>query len=462
LPAKAIREAAPARDVTSLSQQQPVPLYKRLYFQVLLGIVLGILVGHFFPAAGVAVKPLGDAFIKLIRMLVAPVIFLVVAIGIGKMGDLKEIGRVGAKALVYFEGVTTLALLIGLLVANLIKPGAGMNVDPKTLDMTGVSGFATTARSHGAVDFLMRIIPDTVVEAFAKGDILPVVFFSVLFGVAVSHFSHLTRGLVEIMEQTSTAIFGIVGYVMKMAPLGAFGAVAFTIGRYGIGTLYSLAFLMAAFYITCVVFIFVVLGAISRACGFSIWKLISYIKEESLIVLGTSTQEAVLPRMLLKLERLGCKKSVVGLVIPTGYAFNLDGVCIYSTMSVLFIGYATNAHLTLLDQLTILGVLILTTKGMSGVPGGGFIAVAATLSSVQSLPVAGLALLLGVDRFMSEARAVTSLIGNAVATVVVAKWDGALDEAAMRRVLNNETVLEADNPEELVAAGAQPVSSQMP
>jgi len=428
---------------TSRKSGRPA-LYKRLYFQVLVGLALGILIGHYYPAFGVDLKPLGDGFIKLIKMLVAPVIFLTVAIGIAKLGDLKEVGRIGLKAVIYFEVATTLALLIGLVVGNLLAPGAGMNVDPKSLDVASVTSYLDTAKAQTSVEFLMKIIPSTIVGAFAQGDILPVVFFSVLFGCAVSHAGAKSADLINVMEQISNALFKIVGYVMRLAPLGAFGAIGYTVGKFGVGTLVSLAKLVATFYVTAGLFVIVVLGAVGLWCGFNIFKLLRYLREEILICLGTSTIESVLPRLLIKLENLGCRRSVVGLVLPTGYAFNIDGVCIYATMAIVFIAQATNTHLSFFTELTVLGVLMLTTKGMSGVPGGGFVAVASTLGSVGILPVGGLALLLGVDRFLSEGRAITTMIGNAVATLVVAKWEGELDVERMKRVLDQSPPEEFD------------------
>jgi len=393
-------------------------------------------------------KPFGDAFIKMIKMLIAPIIFCTVVHGIAGMDDLKRVGRVGIKALIYFEAVTTLALIIGLIVVNTLRPGAGMNVDPKAIDTKSIAMYATKAGEQSTVEFLLNIIPTTVVGAFAEGEILQVLFFAILFAFALFLLGERGRPVLNLIDIVSHALFGIVGIIMRVAPLGAFGAMAFTIGRYGLGTLTSLGHLMAAFYVTCLIFVFGVLGTIAWLAGFSIWKFIKYIKEELLIVLGTSSSESVLPRMMSKLENLGCKETVVGLVIPTGYSFNLDGTCIYLTMAAIFLAQATNTELTLWHQIGIIAVLLLTSKGAAGVTGSGFIVLAATLSSVGTIPVASIALILGVDRFMSEARALTNLVGNGVATIIVAKWEGALDEARMHRVLEHETAAEAEEPEQ--------------
>jgi len=430
------------------------PLYTHLYFQVLTGIALGVALGHFWPGAGAAMRPLGDGFIKLIRMIIAPIIFSTVVVGIAKMGDMRNVGRIGVRALVYFEVVSTLALVIGLVVINIAKPGVGINANPATLDARAVATYTSGAQTLSTVDFLLNIIPTTVVDAFAKGEILQVLFFSVLFGLALLHAGEKGRALVGMIEAFSHALFGVVGIIMRAAPVGAFGAMSFTIGQYGIGTLFSLGKLMACFYATCLLFITVVLGGIAAWTGFSLLKFIRYIKEEILIALGTSSSEPVLPRMMAKLEHLGCSKSVVGLVIPTGYSFNLDGTSIYMTMAAIFIAQATNTPLALGQQLGILAVLLLTSKGAAAVTGGGFVTLAATLSAIHTIPVAGLALIIGIDRFMSEARTITNLIGNGVGTVVIARWDGALDTARMTRVLNGETAQEADRPEEVLVSDA--------
>ncbi|UBM09461.1 dicarboxylate/amino acid:cation symporter [Cupriavidus metallidurans] len=423
------------------------PLYRSLYFQVIAAIISGVVLGHYYPTAGEAMKPLGDGFIKLIKMIIAPIIFCTVVVGIAGMEDMKKVGKTGGLALLYFEVVSSIALLLGLLIINIVKPGAGMNVDPSTLDTKGIAAYTGPGKMQGTVDFLMNVIPNTVVDAFAKGEILQVLLFAVMFGFALHKFGGRGTLVFDFIEKFSHVLFTIVGYIMKVAPLGAFGAMAFTIGKYGVSSLLQLGQLMATFYATCLVFIFVVLGTIARLHGFSIWKFIKYIKEELLIVLGTSSSESVLPRMMAKLENLGVRKSVVGLVIPTGYSFNLDGTSIYLTMAAVFIAQATNTDMNLTQQLTLLAVLLLTSKGAAGVTGSGFIVLAATLSAVGHVPVAGLALILGIDRFMSEARALTNLIGNGVATVVVAKWTGDLDLERMRRRLDDETDSEADEPE---------------
>ena len=426
------------------------PLYKSLYFQVVAAIVIGILLGYFYPETGAAMKPLGDGFIKLIKMIIAPIIFCTVVVGIAGMESMKTVGKTGGYALLYFEAVSTLALIVGLFMINVLQPGAGMNVDPASLDTRSVAQYAAPGKMQSTTDFLLNVIPNTVVDAFAKGEILQVLLFSVLFGFALHAFGAKGKPVFEFIDKVSHILFGIVGIIMRVAPIGAFGAMAFTIGKYGVGTLFSLAKLMGTFYATCLLFIFVVLGIIARLHGFGIWKFIKYIKEELFIVLGTSSSESVLPRMIAKLENLGVKKSVVGLVIPTGYSFNLDGTSIYLTMAAVFIAQATNTPLTLVQELTLLGVLLLTSKGAAGVTGSGFIVLAATLSAVGHVPVAGLALILGIDRFMSEARALTNLIGNGVATVVVGRWCGELDEERMRRMLDRETPEEADAPERVL------------
>jgi len=426
------------------------PLYKSLYFQVVVAIVIGILLGYFYPETGAAMKPLGDGFIKLIKMIIAPIIFCTVVVGIAGMESMKTVGKTGGYALLYFEAVSTLALIVGLFMINVLQPGAGMNVDPASLDTKSVAQYAAPGKMQSTTDFLLNVIPNSVVDAFAKGEILQVLLFSVLFGFALHAFGAKGKPVFEFIDKVSHILFGIVGIIMRVAPIGAFGAMAFTIGKYGVGTLLSLAKLMGTFYATCLLFIFVVLGIIAKLHGFSVWKFIKYIKEELFIVLGTSSSESVLPRMIAKLENLGVKKSVVGLVIPTGYSFNLDGTSIYLTMAAVFIAQATNTPLTLVQELTLLGVLLLTSKGAAGVTGSGFIVLAATLSAVGHVPVAGLALILGVDRFMSEARALTNLIGNGVATVVVGRWCGEVDMDRLRRHLDGETAEEAEAPEQVL------------
>jgi len=425
------------------------PIYKSLYAQVITAIVIGVLLGHFYPSTGEAMKPLGDGFIKLIKMIIAPIIFCTVVVGIAGMEDMKKVGKTGGLALLYFEVVSSIALVVGLVIVNLVQPGTGMNVDANALDTKGIAAYTGPGKMGGTVDFILNVIPSTVVDAFAKGEILQVLLFAVMFGFALHRFGGRGTLVFDMIEKTSHVLFAIVGFIMKVAPIGAFGAMAFTIGKYGVGSLVSLGQLMATFYLTCLIFIFVVLGTIARIHGFSIWKFIKYIKEELLIVLGTSSSESVLPRMMAKMENLGARKSVVGLVIPTGYSFNLDGTSIYLTMAAVFIAQATNTPMSLAQQITLLLVLLLTSKGAAGVTGSGFIVLAATLSAVGHVPVAGLALILGIDRFMSEARALTNLIGNGVATIVVAKWTNDLDEGRLTRQLDGETETdaEADDPE---------------
>jgi aerobic C4-dicarboxylate transport protein len=429
------------------------PLYTVLYVQVLVAIVIGVLLGYFAPETAVKMGPLGEGFIKLVRMMITPIIFCVVVVGIAKAGDLKSVGRIGVKALIYFEVISTVALIVGLIVVNILKPGVGINADPASLDTSAVSSFTATAEKVTAVQFLLNIIPTTVINAFATGDILQVLFFSVLFGIGLLHLGDEGRHLVAVIDQFSHGLFRVIGMIMRVAPLGAFGAMAFIIGRFGIGTLFSLGYLMAGVYTTCLFFIFVVLGFVCRSAGFSIWKFLRFIKEELLITVGTSSSEAVLPRMMAKLEHLGCARPVVGLVIPTGYSFNLDGTSIYMTMAAIFIAQATNAPLSFGQQIGLLALAVLTSKGSAAITGGGFVTLAATLAAFPAVPVAGLALIIGIDRFMSEARALTNLIGNGVATVVVAKWEGALDTERMNRVLNGETVEEVA-PQPKIAAPA--------
>ncbi len=423
------------------------PFYRSLYLQVITAVVIGVLLGHFYPQVGESMKPLGDAFIKLIKMLIAPIIFCTVVVGIAGMEDMKKVGKTGGLALLYFEVVSTIALIVGLVLVNLFKPGAGMNIDPSTLDTKALAAYTGPGKMQGTVDFLLNIIPNTFVDAFAKGEILQVLLLAVLFGFALHRFGGRGTLVFDVIEKGSHVLFVIVNYVMKLAPIGAFGAMAFTIGKYGVGSLLSLGYLMAVFYLTCLLFIFGVLGTIARFHGFSIWKFIKYIREELLIVLGTSSSESVLPRMMEKMERLGANKTCVGLVIPTGYSFNLDGTSIYLTMAAVFIAQATNTDMTLVQEITLLAVLLLTSKGAAGVTGSGFIVLAATLSAVGHVPVAGLALILGIDRFMSEARALTNLIGNGVATLVVAKWTDELDAQRLHAVLNNEPVEDLKGPD---------------
>jgi aerobic C4-dicarboxylate transport protein len=415
-------------------------LLRSLYFQVLIAIALGVLLGVLYPAAGAAMKPFGDAFIKLIKMLIAPVIFCTVVTGIAGVEDMKKVGKTGGLALIYFEVMSTVALAVGLLVVNILRPGSGMNVDPRTLDTAALASYTDPTKMQSVPEFLLNVIPTTVVDAFAKGEILQVLLFAVLFGFALQRLQQRAAPLLQFIDALSQVLFGIVAVIMKLAPLGAFGAMAFTIGKYGFGSLLSLGKLMACFYATCLFFIFVALGLVARLHGFSIWRFVKYIGDELFIVLGTSSSESVLPRMIAKLQQAGASKSVVGLVIPAGYSFNLDGTSIYLTMATLFIAQATNTPMNILQQLTLLAVLLLTSKGAAGVTGSGFIVLAATLSSVGTLPVAGLALILGIDRFMSEARALTNVIGNGVATLVVAKWTGELDAVTMQRELERPPV----------------------
>ena len=412
------------------------PIWTHLYAQVLAAIVLGALIGHFWPTLGEGLKPLGDGFIKLVKMIIAPVIFLTVTTGIAHLRDLRSVGRVAGKAFAYFLTFSTLALIVGLVVANTVRPGAGMGVDPATLDPEAVAQYATAAHDQSITGFLLHIIPDTVVGAFAGGEILQVLFFSILFGVSLAVIGDRADPVMRVLESLSEAFFKLVHILMKAAPVGAFGAFAFTIGRYGIESVISLAALVATFYLTSLIFVLGVLGAVGAANGFSILKLIRYLKEELLLVLGTSSSEAALPSLIEKMERAGAKKSVVGLVVPTGYSFNLDGTNIYMTLAALFIAQACGIELTLSEQLLLLAVAVLSSKGAAGVTGAGFITLAATLAVVPSVPVAGMALILGIDRFMSECRALTNFIGNAVATLVVARWDKALDREALAAALN--------------------------
>jgi aerobic C4-dicarboxylate transport protein len=406
-----------------------------LYVQVLVAIALGAIFGFIAPEHAAAMKPLGDGFIKLVKMLIAPIIFATVVVGIAQMGAMKDVGRIGLRALLYFEAVSSVALLIGLIVVNVIRPGERIGFNPQTADPKAVSAYTTASQQLSATDFVLNIIPDTVIGAFARGDVLQVLLFSVLFGLVLLRMGEAARPLVDLIAMLSHALFDFVALIMRAAPIGAFGAMAFTVGRYGVGTLLSLGKLMSGVYITCILFVFLVLGAITAACGFSIFRLLRYIREEILIVLGTSSSESALPRLMGKLEQLGCPKSVVGLVVPTGYSFNLDGTSIYMTMAAVFVAQASGVNLSLREQLGLLAVLLLTSKGAAAVTGSGFVTLAATLAVFPSIPVAGLTLLVGVDRFMSEARAITNLIGNAVASVVVARWEGALDVEHARQIL---------------------------
>ncbi|HVI75975.1 MAG TPA: dicarboxylate/amino acid:cation symporter [Anaeromyxobacteraceae bacterium] len=418
---------------------------RSLYLQVITAVVIGAVVGHVYPKFGVELKPLGEGFIKLVKMLIAPIVFSTVVTGIAKMGDLKKVGRVGLKAIIYFEALTTIALVIGLAVGKLLQPGAGMNVNPATLDTKAIASYTAPSAHLSTMDFVMNIIPKDVADAFAKGEILQVLFFSILFGVALAGMKgDYAKVVLHFIDGLSAVLFKIVGIVMRVAPLGAFGAMAFTVGKYGVKTLLSLAKLIGTFYTTSLLFVIVMLGLVMLLCRLNLFKFLRYIKEEILIVLGTSSSESALPLMMRKMERLGCGKPVVGLVVPMGYSFNLDGTSIYLTLATLFIAQATNTHVTMVQELEILAVLLLTSKGAAAVTGGGFITLAATLSAVGNIPVAGLTLLLGVDRFMSEARAITNLIGNGVASVAVSRWEGELDLERARAVLDGKVVDELE------------------
>jgi len=410
-------------------------IFRHLYFQVMVAILLGGAVGYYFPEFGVKLKPLGDGFIKLIRMVVAPIIFTTVVLGIAGMSDLKRVGRIGIKAFIYFEVMTTLALVIGWVVVKTFEPGVGINANLADVNTKAVEPYITTAKAHGVVDFLLNIIPTSIVGAFAQGDIIQVLFFSVLFGIALGALGEANRPVVYGLEQISNALMKIIGMIVRLAPLAAFGAIAFTIGEFGVKSLVNLGKLMACVYITSLLFVCVLLGLLMRLIGFSLWRFLKYIREELLIVLGTSSSESVLPRMMTKMEAMGCSRPLVRLVLPGGYSFNLDGSCIYLTMGALFIAQATNTHLTFAQEITLLLVCLITSKGAAGVTGSGFIVLAATLSSMRTIPVEGMVLIVGVDRFMSEARALTNLIGNGVATAVLARWENELDYETARHAL---------------------------
>lgn len=413
-----------------------LPLYRQLYLQVVVAIVLGALLGHFEPALGEAMKPLGDAFIKLVKMIITPVIFLTIVTGIAGMTQLRTVGRVFAKAMVYFLFFSTLALIVGMIVAHVVQPGAGMNVNAADLDQTAVHSYVEKSHDLTLVGFLMDIIPNTLISAFVDGNILQTLFVAVLFGIALAMVGERGRPIQSFLEALTAPVFRLVHILMRAAPIGAFGAIAFTIGKYGVASLVNLAWLVGSFYISSLLFVLVILGLVARLCGFSVLKLIRYLKAELLLVLGTSSSESALPSLMEKMEKAGCGKSVVGLVVPTGYSFNLDGTNIYMTLAALFIAQATNTELTLGHQITLLLVAMLSSKGAAGVTGAGFITLAATLSVVPEVPVAGMALILGVDRFMSECRSLTNFIGNAVATVVVSRWENALDREQLARVLD--------------------------
>jgi aerobic C4-dicarboxylate transport protein len=429
--------------------------------QVFVGIVLGALVGYFLPEFGLKLQPLADGFIKLIKMLLAPVIFGTILVGIAKMGDLKEVGRIGVRALLYFEVVSTLALGIGLVVVNVMRPGVGMNIDASRIDGGAIAAYAKTAEAQpGFVGFLMDIIPSTMVDAFAKGAMLQIILISVLLGVALVQIGERGRPVVVVVESFLHALFSVVAMVMRLAPIGAGAGIAFTISKYGLNAVWSLAYLMVGVYITSIVFVVAVLGSVTRWAGVPLTKFLGYFKDEILITIGTCSTKAVMPRMMTKLERLGCDKSVVGLVLPTGYTFNADGTCIYLTMAAIFVAQATNTPLNIGDQIVVLGVLLLTSKGSAGVAGAGFVTLATTLSSIHTVPVTGLVLLLGVDRFMNEARAVTNLIGNGIATIAIAQWEGAFDRTKAEAALEGrdaEPVPEAARGPQAEPTGPDPI-----
>ncbi|KQN26334.1 C4-dicarboxylate transporter [Sphingomonas sp. Leaf33] len=425
-----------------------VPFYRHLYFQVLVAIALGVTLGAVWPETGAALKPLGDGFIKLVKMVIAPVIFLTVVTGIAGMRELTAVGRVAGKAFAYFLFFSTLALIVGLIVANVVQPGAGMNVDPATLDSKAIADYASKAHDTTLTGFLLEIIPTTMPSALTSGSILQTLFVAILFGIALSLVGKPAEPVLEFLERITLVVFRLVGILMKAAPVGAFGAMAFTIGKYGLASLANLGALVATFYLTSLIFVLGILGLVAWAHGFSILKLIAYLKAELLLVLGTSSSEAALPSLIGKLERAGCDKGVVGLVVPTGYSFNLDGTNIYMTLAALFIAQATGIELSWGEQAALLGVAMLSSKGAAGVTGAGFITLAATLSIVPSVPVAGMALILGVDRFMSECRSLTNFTGNAVAAIVVARWEGKLDRARLDDVLNNRRVSDAETIDE--------------
>ncbi len=427
--------------MTTITTPASRPVYRTLYFQVVVAMILGVMLGFFYPSAGEKMKPLGDGFINLIRMMIAPIIFFTVVVGIANVGDMRKVGRVGFKALLYFEVVTTLALLLGLVVVTVFQPGAGINANAATLNTKSAQQYASAGKGMHTVDFLLNIIPDTAVNAFAKGEILQVLLIAILFGLALAMIEG-GKSLIVAFDSITHVLFGMIALIMRIAPIGAFGAMAFTIGKYGVGTLLPLIKLLLCVCLTSALFVFLVLGLIARFHGFSLWKLLKYLREEIVIVLGTSSSETALPRMIIKLEKLGCSKSVVGLVVPSGYSFNLDGTAIYLTIAAFFVAQATNTHLSAGEKFTLLLVLMLTSKGAAAVTGGAFITLAATLASLGTIPVAGITLLLGVDRFMSQMRSLTNLIGNGVATIVVAKWEQEFDHSQAMRVLNGEVEVE--------------------
>jgi aerobic C4-dicarboxylate transport protein len=424
--------------VVTPTQAPPGRWYKQLWIQVLIAMVLGVLIGHFYPGIGTLMQPLGDGFIKLIRLLIAPIIFCTVILGIAKMDDMSRVGRVAIKGLLYFEVMTTIALVVGLVVVNLWQPGSGMHINASNLDTASIQKYVVQGHEAGIIPFLMNIIPNTMVGAMAEGNILQVLLISVIFGCVLARLGPVGKPVVDMLDGFSKVFFGMVALVMWAAPIGAFGAIAFTVGKYGAGALLSLGNLLACFYVTCLIFIFLVLGPICKLCGFSLFKLMRYLREEILVCLATTSSESVLPRMLVKMEQLGCKASVVGLIIPTGYSFNLDGTCLYLASVTIFLAQATNTPLDLTHQLILLGVLLLTSKGAAGVAGAAFVVLAATLSTVGTIPVASVALILGVHRLLSEGLTPTNLIGNAVATIVISKWEKALDMDQLHRVLNRK------------------------
>ncbi|WP_198972076.1 dicarboxylate/amino acid:cation symporter [Xylophilus sp. ASV27] len=434
----------------------PLPFYRQLYFQVVVAIILGVLLGHFEPAYGEALKPLGDGFIKLVKMIIAPVIFLTIVTGIAGMTQLSSVGRVFGKAMAYFLCFSTLALVVGLMVANVVQPGAGMNINPADLDQTAVKSYVAKSHEMTLTGFVMDIIPKTLVSPFVGDNILQVLLVAVLFGVSLALAGKAGKPVLNLLEALTAPVFKLVHIVMKAAPIGAFGAIAFTIGKFGLGSLVNLAWLVGSFYVTSLLFVVVVLGLVARLCGFSVLKLCRYLKAELLLVLGTSSSESALPSLMEKMEKAGCSKSVVGLVVPTGYSFNLDGTNIYMTLAALFIAQATNTELTLGHQIALLLVAMLSSKGAAGVTGAGFITLAATLAVVPEVPVAGMALILGVDRFMSECRSLTNFIGNAVATVVVSRWENALDRSRLDAALNGRPLpapAASDAPAAVITAG---------
>ncbi len=415
------------------------PWYKVLYLQVLIAIIAGVAVGYYYPLTGAALKPLGDAFIQLIKMMIAPVIFCTIVHGIATMGDLKKVGRVGIKTLFYFEVISTLALVIGLAVGEFVQPGQGFNIDASKLDPKGVASYVTRAKEDGIVAHLLGIIPNSFFDAFAKGDLLQVLLISILSGVALTGMGETGQKVSHAIDAAGKLFFRIIGIIVRAAPIGAFGAMAYTIGAYGLGSLWNLIQLIVTFYATSLLFVVIVLGIVGLICGFSIFRFLAYIKDELLIVLGTSSSETVLPQMMIKMERLGASRSVVGLVIPTGYSFNLDGTNIYMTLATLFLAQATNTTLSLSQELTILGVAILTSKGASGVTGAGFVTLAATLSIIPDIPIQSLAILVGIDKFMSECRALTNLVGNGVATIVISRWENELDVGKLRAAMAGQS-----------------------